>query len=379
MAKYLRKENPEFDVVLVERRSLFMSCPMSNLWLAGLTDLEFLTHSYLDAARNNGYLFFNASMVDLDREARRVFTDQGYIDYEFLVLAPGIDYNYKAIGVEDLEAEYALRQNYPGGFIPGSEHLSIRAKLEDFEEGLFVLTVPPGNYRCLPGPYERACLVAHYFKKEQIPGKVVLLDANPDVTIKRNAFHEAFDTLYKDVLEYRPSFEITSVDPFKKVISSDFEDVEFADAAIYPRVRAHKLIEQLGLADPKSPQYEAKIDVFFNNLVDDPHVYVVGDARPMPFSKSGNTANSEAKNIARVIAARAAGREPGEWVPPHTVCYSVVNGDPVEAVMVDARYKFDEASKQFAFDKVKLLEERSTAMGQAAFEWAEGLYRDMFA
>ncbi len=379
MAKYLRKENPDFDVVLLERRAMFMSCPISNLWLAGLVDLEFITHSYLDAARNNGYLFLNASMADLDRETRRVYTDQGHLDYDFLVLAPGIDYNYKAIGVDDIEAEFALRQNFPAGFMPGSEHLSIRAKLEDFEEGIFLLTVPAGNYRCLPGPYERACLVAHYFKREGIPGKVVLLDANPDVTIKRNAFHEAFETLYKDVLEYKPSFEITAVDPFKKVVSSDFEDIEFADAAIYPRVRAAKLIEWLGLADPKSPQYEAHIDVFFNNIVGDPRVYVVGDARPMPFSKSGNTANSEAKIIAKVIAARAAGKEPEKWVSPHTVCYSVVNGDPVEAVMVDAHYKFDEATKQFAFDRVKLVEERSTALGKATFEWAEGLYRDMFS
>ena len=377
LAKYLKKENPKLDVVLIEKRATFMSCPISNLWLVGGVDLEFLTHSFLDAARNNNYLFFNATMIDLDREKRRVYTDQGYLDYDFLALCPGIDYNYKAIGVDDPEAEYKLRQNYPAGFMPGSEHLSIRNKLEDFEGGVFLLTVPAGNYRCLPGPYERACLVAAYFKKEKIPGKVVLLDANPDITIKKDGFHAAFDELYKGIIEYKPSFGIKSVDPDKRVVSSEFEDIKFDDAAIYPRVRASKLIEYLGLADPKSPQMEAKIDQQFNNIEGDERVYVVGDARPMPFSKSGNTANSEAKNIAKVIAARSMGKDVKEWVSPHTICYSVVQLDPMEAISVDAYYKHN-PDGSFAFDRVKLFEKRTQARGQATLEWAEGLYRDMF-
>ncbi|RMG29695.1 MAG: NAD(P)/FAD-dependent oxidoreductase, partial [Gammaproteobacteria bacterium] len=138
IAKYLKKEDPKLDVVLIERRETFMSCPISNLWLADLVKLEFLMHSYLDAARNNGYLFFNAMVVDVDRTRRRVYTNAGYVDYEFLVLSPGIDYNYAAIGVKDPESEYALRQNYPAAFIPGSEHLSLKEKLLNFDGGIFL-------------------------------------------------------------------------------------------------------------------------------------------------------------------------------------------------------------------------------------------------
>ena len=208
---------------------------------------------------------------------------------------------------------------------------------------------------------------------------MVLRDANPDITIKKEGFHAAFKELYKDHLEYKPSFRITNVDPDKRVVSSDFEDIRFEDAAIYPRVRAARLIESLGLADPKSPQLEARIDVRFNNVEGDDRVYVIGDARPMPFSKSGNTANSEAKIIARVIAARSQGREPKQWQSPHTVCYSMVNMEPMEAISVDAYYKYDTKENSFAFDRVKLFEKRSAARGQATLEWAEGLYRDMFA
>lgn len=378
-AKYIKQGDAKLDVVLVEKNATFMSCPISNLWLTGLVDLEFLTHSYLDAAKNNNYLFFNATVVDLDRTARKLYTDQGFINYDYLVLAPGIDYDYAAIGVTDPAEEYSLRSHYPAGFMPGSEHVSLRNKLEDFDGGVFLQTVPAGNYRCLPGPYERACLIASYFKREKIKGKVILLDANQDVTIKKEGFHAAFDQLYKDTLEYHPSFTITGVDADKRKVLSDFGEVDFADAAIYPKIRASKLIETVGLVNPKSLQKEANIDPLTYNVIGDERVYVAGDARPMPFSKSGNTANSEAKFVASIVVARANGKPAPQWQSPNTVCFSVVNGEPMEAISVDAHYAYNPKDKSFAFDQVKMFEERDAARGAATLDWARGLYRDMFA
>ena len=212
MAKHLKLQSPEMDVVLVETHSFFLSCPISNLWLAGLVDQAFITHSFLDAATNNNYTFFNATVMDADRETRRVYTDKGYIDYEYLVLAPGIDYDYDAIGVHDLEQQQAVMANFPAAFKPGSEHLTLKAKVENFEGGLFALTVPSGNYRCLPAPYERACMIASVFKRNKIKGKVLLLDHNPTIKIKREGFEAAFSELYKDYLEYYPSVNIVGVD-----------------------------------------------------------------------------------------------------------------------------------------------------------------------
>lgn len=377
IAKYLKKEDPKFDVVLVERRATFMSCPISNLWLAGVVNLEFLERSYLDAARFGGYTFFNATVMDVDRTSRKVHTEQGYVDYDYLVLAPGIDYNYAAIGVKDPDEEYQLRTLYPGGFIPGSEHLSIKNKLDSFEGGVFLLTVPAGNYRCLPGPYERACMVASIFKKNKINGKVVLLDANPDITIKKDGFHAAFDQLYKGILEYHRDSAIESVDVAKREVKTKFDTFKFDDAAIYPRVRASKLLERLGLADMKNPQMEAHIDVLKYNVVGDKRVYITGDSRPMPFSKSGNTANSEGRFVAKVIAARAHGKEI-EWESPHTICYSAVSTDPLQSISVDAYYKYNPKDHSFGFDRAQLFEKWDAARGQANLEWARGLYRDMF-
>jgi len=379
IAKYLKRRNAALDVVLIERKWVFMSCPMANLWMTGsdAVNLEFLTHSYLDAAKNNDYLFFNATVVDVDRGKRRVYTEQGYLDYDFLVLSPGIDYNYAAIGVKDPGDVAHLKTYWPAGFQPGSEHVSLKGKLEDFDGGTFLLTVPAGNYRCLPAPYERACLIADYFKREKIKGKVLLLDANPNITIKAQGFQAAFDELYKDYIQRVESVEINKVDIGKKQVSSEFETFDFDDAAIYPRVRGAKLLETLGIVKPNS-QMEANIDPFHYNVIGDDRVFVAGDSRPMPYSKSGNTSNSEGHFVAKVVAARAAGKGTLPWESPHTICYSAVSGDPLEAISVDAYYAYNSAGKSFAFDKVKLDEQRDRQKGQRDLEWAKGLYRDLF-
>lgn len=380
IAKYAKKENPKFDVVLVEKRDMYSSCFSSNLLYAGLINLEFLAdHSFLDAAKNNNYTFFSATCTGLDRTSRILHTNKGDIDYDFLVIAPGISYDYTRVGVKDPETEYGLRTLYPGGFLMPTEHISIRQKLQSFEGGVFVQTVPSGNYRCLPGPYERACMIASYFKKNKIKGKVLVVDHNPDITIKAKGFHAAFSELYKDIIEYKPSMEITGIDVEKRVIQTTFDSIHFDDAAIYPGVRASTLIEQLGLVDPKNPQKEALIDTLKYNVVGDQHVYVTGDSRPHPYSKSANTANTEGKYVAKVLAARAAGKDI-DWYSPETLCYSMVNASPMEAISVDALYAYDPKTKAFSFSKeTKLYEDRDQAKGKATLEWAQGIYRDLFS
>jgi NADH dehydrogenase FAD-containing subunit len=380
IAKYAKKEYPKFDVVLVEKRDMYASCFSSNLLYSGLIDLEFIAdHSFLDAAKNNNYLFFNATCTGLDQGARKLYTNKGEIDYDYLVVAPGLSYDYTRIGVKDPETENALRIQYPGGFMRSTEHISIRNKVREFEGGVFVQTVPSGNYRCLPAPYERACMIASYFKKNKIKGKVLVLDHNPDITIKAKGFHAAFNELYKDYVEYRASVEIKGVDVAKKLIKTEFDSIAFDDACIYPGVRGAVLLEHLGLMDPKDAQLQARIDVLHYNVVGDDRVYVTGDARPHPYSKSGNTANTEGKYIAKVLAARVQGKDIA-WYTPETVCYSMVNASPMEAISVDAKYAYDPKTKSFSFSpETKLFEDRDAAKGKGTLEWAKGIYRDMFA
>ncbi len=245
-------------------------------------------------------MWLQGKLIDLDRDAKRAFTSEGYIDYQYIVLAPGIDYNYASIGIKDPEMEIACAQNFPAGFKPGSEHLSIKKKLANFESGIFLTTVPTGNYRCLPAPYERACMIANYFKKNKIKGKVVLLDpGEKPFAPKAPGFLAAFKR---------------TVQGYHRVPAVDHDQVGGPDQEDgYDRVRYHqvrrcgdlsararrKLIEDLGLHDPKSPQLEADIDVYKYFAKGDKTCYVTGDCRPMRFSKSGNTANSEAHYVAK--------------------------------------------------------------------------------
>ncbi|HEX8980751.1 MAG TPA: FAD-dependent oxidoreductase [Parasulfuritortus sp.] len=382
IAKYAKKEYPKFDVVLVEKRDMYSSCFSSNLWYAGLINLEFLAnHSFLDAAVNNNYIYFNATVTGLDRAGKTLVTNEGDIAYDYLVIAPGISYDYDKIGVSNVDVMTALRQKYPGGFISPTEHVTIHRKVQEFEGGVFVQTVPGGNYRCLPGPYERACLIASVIKKNKLKAKVLVLDANPEITIKAKGFHAAFNELYKDIIEWKPNSAVTGVDPDKRTISTEFDSYTFDDAAIYPNVRASTLIEQLGLMAPptKSSQKEANVDTRYYNIIGDPHVYVTGDSRPHPYSKSANTSNTEAHYVAKVLAARAQGKEIA-WVSPETICYSMVNANPMEAISVDARYDYSpekDAITGFSKD-TRTFEDRDTAKGLATLEWARGIYRDMF-
>jgi len=321
IAKYAKKEYPKFDVVLVEKRDMYSSCFSSNMWYAGVVDLDFLAgHSFLDAAVNNKYTYFNGAATGVDRAAKKLFTDEGEIDYDFLVVAPGIAYDYSRVGVKDIESITALRQMYPGGFISPTEHVTIRDKVAGFEGGTFLVTVPSGNYRCLPGPYERACMIATAFKKAKVKGKVVILDPNAKPTIKAEGFLNAFKEFYADVIEYKPNTKIEGIDAGKKTIKAEFDTIKFDDAAIYPGVRGSTLLETMGIVDPKSPQKEALIDPLKYNVVGDMHVYVTGDSRPQPFSKSANTSNTEAKYVAKVLAARAQGKDI-DWYSPETICY----------------------------------------------------------
>jgi len=387
IAKYIKKGNPKVDVVLMDKRSVFMSGFISNLVATGVLPLEFITHDFLEGARNGSYTFLQATVHDIDRTSKTVYTNEGTLKYDVLVLAPGIDYDYSKWTKGDLELETALKTKFPGAFIAGSETLSLKSKIENLENGsVFVQTVPGGNYRCLPGPYERSCLIADYMKRNKIKAKVVILDENPNITIKADGFHSAFEKLYGDYITYMPSTTITSIDPHKqKIVTELGEEIDFTDASLYSRVRGNKLLEIAGVAkDSVFNKGEANIDPFTYQVIGDLNVFCTGDVRPMGFSKSANTANTEGKIVAANIVKYLGGEELSRktWKSPLTVCYSGVSGDPLRAISVHAEYSYDETKKSFGFANAGTMEKWDGADGLAGgkglIEWGNGLYRDFF-
>ncbi len=377
-ARQLRKLKPDVDVVLIEKRASFFSCPLSNLWLVDKLPLDALVHSYYDAARNNGYTWLHAAVVGIDRDKRVVYTDEGWLTYDYLVMGPGIDYDYAGFGVPDPGDAARLRALYPAAFQPGSEHLTLKNKLEEFDGGTFVLTAPPGNYRCLPAPYERACMIAGYLKENEIEGKVVLLDARETPGFRPDGISKAFRDLYGDYIEHVRGVEITGIDIGRKRIETSKGAIDFTDASIYPPVRGARLLELAGVAGKGG---FADIDPISYHVKGDDRVFVGGDARPMPFVKAGFAANFEAQHIARLITNHMDGKDMGPLHSPGIMCYVAVNAEPLQSIgfKISFGWVYDRKTGKPTFtQKAQAFTQRSRALGKANIQWGKGMFREMF-
>jgi len=380
VAKYTKIFAPTADVILVEQRHEFTSCPLSNLWLVDKIELEYLTHDYLQAARENNYTYFHATATGLDKKRRVLETSDGDIHFDYLVFAPGIDYDYSR-WTKDIAFETRLRQEYPAGFIPGSEHISLRNKVLNFKGGNFILTVPSGNYRCLPAPYERACILADYFKQKKLKAKVILLDENNTITIKKKGFQSAFDELYADYIEYHPNTKINNIDLDNKVVETEFDEISFEDAAFYPHVRGAKILERAGVAKDAKNMLEGDINPLTYEVNGEKDIFISGDSRPMGFSKSGNTSNSEGHFVAKLIAQKINKTKEVKWESPTTTCFSAVSLEPEKGIFIYTQYAYNKADKSFSFASTTSGEDwkkDGTTNAKSIYRWADALYKDMF-
>jgi NADPH-dependent 2,4-dienoyl-CoA reductase/sulfur reductase-like enzyme len=262
----------------------------------------------------------------------------------------------------------------PVGFRP-FEHIALRRQIDQFEErgGEFVMYIPNPPYRCPPGPYERAAMLAWRFKTKGVKGKVIVLDANPQPVSKAPGFLAAYNELYKGYLEYVPNTRITGLDYEKKLVKTELGDVPFALANIIPPMKAADIVRQAGLGERWA---NVRIPYFLSEK--DDRVYLVGDITGnTPYPKSGMIAYVSGTIVARQIAERLKGKPLAEIPPelPTNICYSFVNSE--EAIWVAANYSWDEAAKQIK-SQSSVDNQRSAANGQAAYGWALGLWNDMF-
>ena len=391
IAKTVKLFSPQADVILVEKRHEFISCPVSNLWLVDKVKLDYITHDYLQAARNYNYTYFNATAIGIDKKNRLLKTSEGDIAFDYLVLSPGIDYDYSR-WTTDTTLITRLKQEYPAGFIPGSEHMTLKNKIHNFKGGNFILTVPGGNYRCLPAPYERACVIADYFKQKKIKAKVIILDENNAITIKKKGFSSAFEELYADYIEYVPNAAIQSIDLDKKIVTTEMDEFEFADAAFYPRIRGAKILETMGFAKDAKDMMEGNINPLTYEVTGEKDIFIAGDARPMGFSKSGNTSNSEGKYVGTLISRRINKEKAPAWEAPITMCFSAISTHPENAIYIYTQYSFNKKDKnpkhatfidwkQFSFSDTMSSEDwkkTGSVDANSIYSWADALYFDMF-
>ncbi|GAA5335571.1 MULTISPECIES: FAD-dependent oxidoreductase [Thermus] len=368
VARKLVQSGVDVEVVLVEQKPIFMSCPMSNLFLAGVKPLEWLVFDYTNVVKD-GVIFVQEKVLDINRDRRLVRTTGGYLAYDFLVLAPGIDYMYEAI------PGYAeVKHLMPVGFKP-FEHIALRRLLDQFDEtgGELVLYIPTPPYRCPPGPYERAAMLAWRLKTKGVKGKVIVLDANPQPLSKAPGFLAAYNELYKDYLEYVPNTRITGLDYEKKQVLTELGEVPFTLANVIPPMKAGELVRVAGLGERWA---NVRIPYFLSEK--DDRIYLVGDITGnTPYPKSGMVAYVSGTIVARHLAERLRGKPLAEIPPelPQNICYSFVDSE--EAIWVSANYSWDEAAKQIRAQSA-VDNQRSQANGQAAIGWATGIWNDMF-
>jgi len=346
-ARHLRQLAPDLEVVLLERNPVFWSCPLSNKWLIDVVDTGYLIHSYMSAANQFGYTFIQTEIIDIDRAARKVVTAQGGVPYDWLILSPGIRYAFEPWFGNDQRAIAHTQATYPTAYIPSSEHPFVRRKVRNFKGGTFVMTLPPPPHRCPPSPYERACLMAWWFKINKVPAKIVILDPKPRIAPITIGFRQAFEELYADIITHVPNATIKEVDPFNKVVKTAAGDFKFDDALLMSPHQAGDLAFKAKVigsnAEGKSTGWAAVHPLFYN-VKDDPQVFVTGDAvgAVSPhfghYPKSGHVANRMARATAQYIAWQAKEQELKPIIIDN-LCYMLVNASPKEAIAVQFDYK----------------------------------------
>jgi NADPH-dependent 2,4-dienoyl-CoA reductase/sulfur reductase-like enzyme len=310
-------------VTLVETSPTFTACPFSNGVIAGLRELREQQFGY-DKIRRDGIAVAHQTAIRVDQQARRVTLGDGAtLDYDRLVLAPGIDVRFDALPGYD-EAAAALM---PHAWKAGEQTQLLRSQLEAMEDGgTVVMSAPPNPFRCPPGPYERASLIAHYLKTKKPRSKLIVLDAK-DAFSKQRLFQAAWKELYPGVLEWVPlsgGGKVTSVEPATRTVVTEFGRHKGDVVNIIPPQRAGRIAEAAGAADktgwcPIDPvTFESRLQ---------PNIHVVGDAGIMgAMPKSAFSANAQAKVCAAAIAALLRGDKPAEPKLINT-CYSLVAPD----------------------------------------------------
>ncbi|OGT18880.1 MAG: hypothetical protein A2V90_02535 [Gammaproteobacteria bacterium RBG_16_57_12] len=298
-AKYLRLANPEAQITLVERDTFFIACTSSNQVLAGIKDFTFLSQSYSKLSFNYNIRIANHTATGIDAQARKVELSSGEkLDYDRLILTPGIDFRWEAIQGYDL----AAAQNSPHAWIAGAQTLQLRKQLEAMSDGgLVIIAVPAGHYRAATAPYERAAMMAYYLKREKPRSKIIVLDSKEDFP-QRDLFVQGWNKLYPGMIEWVPAGKGGRITEFNNgTVRTELASFKPEVANIIPPQQAAAIAHLAGLTDnsgwcPVNPlTFESTLQ---------PGIHIIGDsciADDMP--KTASAANSQAKICASAVAA----------------------------------------------------------------------------
>lgn len=376
-AKYVRMmSGNKIDVVLVEPSDAFVSCPMSNLVLGGTKTLGDLTTSYSHLGKNHGVTVVKDMVASIDAAKKvAVLASGASIRYDKLVLSPGIELMWDSVvGLKDAQAQGRILQAWKAG----PETAALRRQLEAMPDGgVYAITIPEAPYRCPPGPYERACQVASYFKAAKPKSKVLILDANPDVTSKAGLFKKVWAEQYKGMVEYRAQYKAVEVDAKSQTVKFEVqEDVKADVLNVLPSMRAGAIAVQTGLANANGRWCQVNYLNFESTAAKD--IHVLGDsiqiAPGMP--KSGHMANAHAKVAAAAIVAELAGWEIDPAPMLTNTCYSFVDAKNVVHVASVHSYVAAEKTFKTVAGSGGVSSAPNELEGSYAWNWARTIWAD---
>ena len=376
-AKYIRMlSDQKIDVVLVEPGDAFVSCPISNLVLGGSKTLADITVPYSALARTHGVTVVKDMVASIDAAKKTAVLASGTsIRYDKLVLSPGIELMWNSVaGLQDANGQGRILQAWKAG----PETAALRRQLEAMPDGgVYAITIPEAPYRCPPGPYERACQVASYFSVAKPRSKVLILDANPDVTSKGPLFKKVWAEQYKGMVEYRGQHKATAVDARTNTAKFEVQDDVKADVLnVLPPMRAGAIAVQSGLANSNARWCTVNYLNFESTAAKD--IHVIGDsiqiAPAMP--KSAHMANSHGKVVAAAIVAELSGWEINPAPMLTNTCYSFTDAKNVIHVASVHEYVAAERTFKTVAGSGGVSTAPNELEGTYAWNWARTIWAD---
>lgn len=365
-AKYVRLFDPGVEVILIEPGRRFVSCPFSNLVVAGVRTIDSLTMGY-DGLRQRGVRIIHETASAIEPDTKRVRLGEGYLQYDRLVVSPGVDFQW-----EQVEGLAQNQETILHAWKAGPQTVQLAQQLAAMPDGgVFVLSIPLAAYRCPPGPYERTSMVAWYLKANKPRAKLIVLDANPNIISKTALFRAAWQA-YPNI-DYRPASRVIGVDPGTREVRTEFDRVRYDVLNLIPPQRAGAIAVQADLVGGDKRWCEVNHVTY--ESVKQPGIHVIGDATiGLPVPKSGNVANAMGKIAAASVVSLINGKQPPTLAPGNT-CYSWVSDR--EAIAVVNAYKIDNG-KVVQIEQ-KLTPAQSPLVAQRAMGWAQSIWADVLS
>ena len=376
-AKYVRMlSDYQIDVVLVEPNDKFISCPISNLVIGGSRTMGDITTPYDNLSDKHGVIQARDRVISIDKGKKTVKLAGGAtVGYDKLIVSPGIDMIWGSVeGLKDASAAGQILQAWKAG----PETVALRRQLEDMPDGgTYAIAIPLAPYRCPPGPYERASQVASYFKKAKPRSKVLILDANPDVTSKGPLFKKFWSENYGGMLEYRGNHKAIAVDARSKTVKFETaDDVQAHVLNVLPNMSAGLIAMQSGLANANGRWCNVDYLTFESTAAKD--IHVIGDsvlAAPL-MPKSGHMANSQGKVVAAAVVAQLSGMEVNPQPLLSNTCYSFVNDKLVVHVASIHQYVAAEKTFKTVPGSGGVSSAPNELEGIYAWNWAQNIWAD---